>query len=305
MCFWKKKLTKWLTDQELLEIPFDNSDKFILFSDVHRGVNDWSDDFAHNESLYFYALGKYLDEGYTCIELGDSDELWENRKFDEIRYQHRHIFWKLKEFHDKNRYHMIYGNHDMVRGRSGYVKRTLHTFLKRTDEHFEDKYLKKVNDNRYEFFKDFKVHQAIRLKYKPDNKILLLIHGHQADWFNNYLWMVSRFFVRYFWKFLQNLGFKDPTSPAKNHKKAKNLDKKLSEWNEKNDCRLIAGHTHNPRLLKESKYINTGCCVHPRCITGIKIENGRLNLIKWRVTITKDSNTLCIAEEYLVNDIAI
>jgi predicted phosphodiesterase len=305
MYFWKKKLKKWLTDDRILEIPFDNKDKFILFSDLHRGVNDWSDDFAHNESLYFHALGQYLEDGFTCIELGDSDELWENRKFDDIRYQHRHIFWRLKEFHDVKRYHMIYGNHDNVRKRAYKVRKTLHYFRKRSDEYFEKKYLKNAQGDLLELFKDFKAHEAIRLRYKPKNKILLLIHGHQADWFTYHFWWIARFFVRYVWKFLQNIGIKDQTSPAKNHKKAEKLDKKLAKWNEDKECRLIAGHTHNPRLLKDSNYVNTGCCVHPRCITGIKIENGTLNMVKWWITTQDNSNALCVEEEYLVKGVAI
>jgi hypothetical protein len=305
MCFWKKKLKKFLSDDRVLEIAFDNRGKFILFSDIHRGVNDWSDDFAHNEKLYFYALSQYFKEDFTCIELGDSDELWENRKFDEIRYQHRHIFWQLKKFYDKNRYFMIFGNHDIVRKRLSTVRKTLYDFKKRDDEHFDETYRKTAKDDIFELFNDLKVHKAIRLRYVPENKILLLIHGHQADWFANYFWWLARFFVRYIWKWLQNKGFRDPTSPAKNHKKARKIDKKLEEWNKTNECRLIAGHTHNPRLQKDSRYVNTGSCVHPRCITGIKIENGKLNLIKFWLTVKNNTNVLCIEEEYLVKDMAI
>jgi hypothetical protein len=38
------------------KITFDNSDKFILFSDCHRGDGSWADDFAHNENVFFHAL---------------------------------------------------------------------------------------------------------------------------------------------------------------------------------------------------------------------------------------------------------
>ena len=62
-------------------VDFDDSSKFILFSDCHRGDNSWADDFAHNEKLFFHALSYYYNEGFTYIEIGDGDELWENKKF--------------------------------------------------------------------------------------------------------------------------------------------------------------------------------------------------------------------------------
>lgn len=307
MSSWQKKLKQLLTDSSIPEIAFDKKGKFILFSDIHRGVNDWSDDFANNENLYFHALGIYLKSGFTCIELGDCDELWENRDFDEIRYQHRHIFWRLKEFYDKNRYYMIYGNHDIVRKNPDIVRKTLYTFRKRHDEHFDDDIMKQARNDMLDLFKGIKVTEGVRLRYTPSNKTLLLIHGHQPDTISNSFWRLARFFVRYFWKWLQNCGIKDPTSPAKNHKKAEAIDKKLKKWIDIEDssCRLISGHTHKPRLLNDCRYANTGSCVHPRCITGIKIENGTLNLIKWTVAVQKNTNALYIKEEYLVKGIPI
>src|SRR5215218_9843463 len=98
-------------------IPFDDSSKFILFSDCHRGDNGWADDFAHNQVLFFRALDSYFAEGFTYIELGDGDELWENRDFDEIRSQHDHIFWQMQLFYtaDPCRLGLIWGKHDIVR----------------------------------------------------------------------------------------------------------------------------------------------------------------------------------------------
>ena len=64
-----RRLTELLATAPV--IPFDNSDRFILFSDCHRGDNSWADDFAHNQGLHFHALQHYLEQGYTYIELGD------------------------------------------------------------------------------------------------------------------------------------------------------------------------------------------------------------------------------------------
>ena len=50
---------------------------------------------------------------------------------------------------------------------------------------------------------------------------------------------------------------------------------------------MLAGHTHRPLLPKpgEGFYLNDGSCVHPRCITAIELENGKLTLVKWSVMV--------------------
>ena len=50
--------------------------KFIIFSDQHKGNRDWADDFTNNETNYLAALNYYHDLGYNYINLGDAEELW-------------------------------------------------------------------------------------------------------------------------------------------------------------------------------------------------------------------------------------
>ena len=69
-------------------------------SDMHRGDGTGSDDFAHNSLIFKCALDYYLDRVFTYIELGDAEELWENRAFDQIYITHTSIYDKLKGFHD-------------------------------------------------------------------------------------------------------------------------------------------------------------------------------------------------------------
>ena len=45
-------------------IPFDDTSKFILFSDCHRGDNSFADDFANNRNIYFHALKHYYNQGF-------------------------------------------------------------------------------------------------------------------------------------------------------------------------------------------------------------------------------------------------
>ena len=88
-----KRLTQVFKSSK--EIPFDDTSKFIFFSDCHRGDNSWADDFAQNQNLFFHALNQYYDQGFTYIEIGDGDELWENKNFGDIRRAYDNIFFEI------------------------------------------------------------------------------------------------------------------------------------------------------------------------------------------------------------------
>ena len=75
------RLTAVLTEARKQPIPFDDTSKLIFFSDCHRGDNSWADEFARNQSLYFFALKNYYDQGFTYIEIGDGDDLYKNKHF--------------------------------------------------------------------------------------------------------------------------------------------------------------------------------------------------------------------------------
>jgi len=90
--------------------------KYIVFSDCHRGDGSPADEFARNSLAYKCALEYYLDEGYTYIELGDAEELWENDNFEQIYITHTSVYDLLQRFHDpdpaRTRYLKVWGNHD-------------------------------------------------------------------------------------------------------------------------------------------------------------------------------------------------
>ncbi|MFT5242124.1 MAG: hypothetical protein ACJA1H_000703 [Glaciecola sp.] len=69
----KKRLDRAYTNAKV--VNFDDSSKFILFSDCHRGDNSFADDFSKNRNIYFHALKHYYPEGFSYAELGDVDEL--------------------------------------------------------------------------------------------------------------------------------------------------------------------------------------------------------------------------------------
>ncbi|WP_353780099.1 serine/threonine protein phosphatase [Winogradskyella sp. 3972H.M.0a.05] len=270
--------------QNAKRVNFNDHSKFILFSDCHRGDNSFADDFANNRNIYFHALSHYYNSGFDYCELGDGDELWENISFNAILDAHKNVYMLMKQFHEEGRLHMIWGNHDMVYRDPEYVEKHLSTY-------FDEKIGEDV-----ELFCDLQYHEAIVLRHTETEQELFLAHGHQADWWNYLFWKWSRFMVRVLWKPLQILGIADPTSPAKNYKNLIKVEKRLKKWIRENDNILtIVGHTHRPRFPKtnEIALFNDGSCVHPRSITGIEIEEGKISLIKWQVA-TKEDGTLQI-----------
>ncbi|WP_298487330.1 metallophosphoesterase [uncultured Maribacter sp.] len=276
------RLTKAYKNAKI--VPFDDSSKFILFSDCHRGDNSFADDFANNRNIYYHALSHYYREGFNYCELGDGDELWENMHFKSIFEAHKSIFKLLKKFHLTNRLHMIWGNHDMVYKDPEYVKKHLSSYFEPIDA--EDK----------ELFKDIVYNEAVVLKHKETNQEIFLTHGHQADWWNYIFWRWGRFLVRVLWKPLQIWGIADPTSPAKNYTELIKVEKRIKKWILKNNLKItVVGHTHRPRFPEpgDIPFFNDGSCVHPRSITGIEIENGKIVLIKWQIA-TKEDGTLQI-----------
>ncbi len=260
------------------QIPFDDSSKIVLMSDCHRGDGNWGDNFLGNQNLFFGALEFYYKKGFTYIELGDGDELWENRKINRIISIHSDAFWIMSKFYREGRFYMLYGNHDEVKKYKNFSKNNLRSFYSES--------IKK----RVAFFPNLKIREGLILKYKGSDNLIFLTHGHQVDFLNYNLWKLSRFLVRYLWRPLELTGVRDPTSAAENHIRKDKLEKKLMEWTKKQKHILIAGHTHRPVFpqVNEPFYFNDGCCVHPRCITAIEIENGAITLVKWTVATRKD-----------------
>lgn len=257
-------------------------------SDCHRGNGSWGDNFSNNQNLYFAALNYYYENGYTYIELGDGDELWENRNIDDIMNAHSDVYWLMSLFYKDNRLIMLYGNHDIVKKDQRFTQTKCNSF-----------YCESV-DSHMALFPGIKIPEGILLQYRNTNNKLFLTHGHQGDVLNDKLWKLSRFLVRYLWRPLELLGIKDPTSAAKNNEKKNTVEKKLIDWSKDQNQLLICGHTHRPVFPKvgEPLYFNDGSCVHPRCITGIEIRNGTISLVKWAL-MTKPDRTLYVGRELL------
>lgn len=243
-------------------LPLHFSSKYVIISDCHRGDGSSNDNFLKNQTLYLAALRHYYQNAFTYIELGDGDELWENRHMEQIIEVHNDLFQLLSLFNRQNRLYMLYGNHDIVKRK------------------------KKCSSLMPEFtFYEGLVLTPCRPTYTSTPALstkLFLTHGHQADLFNSTLWPLSRFLVRYIWKPLERFGITDPTSAAKNYSRKQKTEYRLQNFARKNNLLLIAGHTHRPYLLPDDfSYANSGSCVHPFGITCLEIEQFRISLVKW------------------------
>lgn len=276
-----------------LRLPLNNCTKYVLISDCHRGIGTSNDNFLKNQNLYFAALKHYYQSGFTYIELGDGDELWENRSLKQIIEIHSNVFWLLSRFREQNRLYLLYGNHDMVKKKQRHVEKCCCTYpcclgINPGWEH-------------QELLPGIQFYESIILEDCASSGAmdLYLTHGHQADLFNSTLWRVSRFLVRYLWKPLEHYGVLDPTSAAKNYTRKEKTERRLHKWAQQEHHILIAGHTHRPAANEEDVYYyNSGSCVHPRCITCLEIEARRITLVKWTLN-TRPDRSLYVAREVL------
>lgn len=268
-------------------LPLNTYSRYVIISDCHRGNGSANDNFLKNENLYLTAMQHYYLHGFVCIELGDGDELWETRNMREIIEVHNSTFQLLSRFYSQNRLYMIYGNHDMEKKTPGYSSKVYSAYFCRDTQCMQP------------LFPDMVFYEGIILENSRTGLSLYLTHGHQVSLLNSSFWKLGRFLVRYFWKPLEHFGVSDPTSAAKNNICKDKTEKRLISYSESTGRQLITGHTHRPRLVPSSpSYINTGCCVHPDCITCLEIESGTILLVKWYFSVKKD-RTLYVAREVL------
>lgn len=287
-----KRLSSVLSSSS--KIPFDNYSRFIIMSDCHRGDGGYSDNFSNNQNIFFAALQYYYERDFTYIELGDGDELWESRKVDIIVNSHSDAFWLMSQFYREGRFHMLYGNHDIVKRDPKFSKTKCKSF-----------FCDSTNSN-LPLFPNIKISEGLILDYKNAPFQIFLTHGHQADILNDKFWRLSRFMVRYLWRPLELIGIRDPTSTANNTDRKSMVELRLSEWSKRNNQMIITGHTHRPVFPQpgEVLYFNDGSCVHPRCITAIEIANGSISLIKWAI-MTRYDRSLYVGREVLEGPIQI
>lgn len=251
------RLTKLYEETE--HVFYDRDDRYVVMSDCHRGIGDSGDNFLKNRNIFLAALRYYNQKKFTYVELGDGDELWENKEMKDIIQVHREVYEMMEKFYKEGRLYMLYGNHD-------------------------------IQKRKEMLFPGLKVKEGVVLEECGTGRRIFLVHGHQGDLFNDALWRVNRFLVRYVWRKLELLGFENPMSTSGNGKKKTKVEQRLKQWADDNHQIMIAGHTHRTKFSADARsfYFNDGSCVGPHSVTAIEIEDGMLRLVEWGVMTKKD-----------------
>jgi UDP-2,3-diacylglucosamine pyrophosphatase LpxH len=313
----KERVHAELTDlyAKILEEPgkkgphleIGDRDKYVILSDQHKGARDHADDFALAERNYLAALKYYSEENYTYINLGDSEELWENLLETIIKYN-KETFAAEKEFLKRKAFYKIFGNHDL---------------------YWDNDPLASFNLNRI-YGEKVKIYEGavLRAHVNGTNLNFFLTHGHQGDMQSDGNWF-SKWFVSTIWAPFQAYLMINPNTPAYDDQLKSDHNRLMYEWSsmQKNTI-LITGHTHQPifaslthlervyrqlsiarekhdeegiaRLEKElnarirkgdtppdfstykPNYFNSGCCCFDDGdITAIEITGEKISLIKW------------------------
>jgi UDP-2,3-diacylglucosamine pyrophosphatase LpxH len=250
-------------------IPFDDSARFVFFSDCHRGDKSPADAFAANSALFVHALAYYESQGFAYVEVGDGDELWKNRRIDVVQRAHGPVFELLHRLHSKGRLHLIVGNHDIQSG---------------DGQRLEKGGLVAV--------------EGLRLRHVKTGRDILVTHGHQADLCSDTLSPLSRILVRNVWRSLQLLGVGRgspqalaaegvPFSPSSTtgwlcHKRER-IERRIQTWLRQRRQMMICGHTHRARLPDDADtpYFNCGSCTSQGYMTGLELVDGCLSLVRW------------------------
>jgi len=267
------------------ELAFNDSSKFIFFSDCHRGDNSAADEFAPNQPLFLHALTQYFEQGYSYIEVGDGDELMKNKSFEVIRRAHQAVFDLMRRFHEAGRLYMVYGNHDLVRRNPEVVARTLHQYFDEARKRIEP------------LFAGIEVYEGLRLHHAPSNQSFLVVHGHQGDLIDETLHRAGKFLVRHVWRRMQQSGIQKPgvwysawrgrnskggdTCGVNLHLRA--FEQRLAAWARSQGLPLITGHSHRPIFAPsvDTPVFNCGSCVQRDQISGLEVSDGTISLVNW------------------------
>jgi len=300
-----------------LTVNLKPGDKFIVFSDQHRGAKNGADDFMLAEPNYLAALDFYFQNKFSFISLGDCEELWENT-LAAVKKNNLECFESEQRFILQNRFYKLFGNHDLYWD----------------NDPLAGWQLKKIYGQEVNVYEGIIIKPASTPNEHPadsmDSEFLIfLTHGHQGDTISDGNWF-SKFFIAMIWAPLQAYLKINPNTPAYDIKLKTEHNRLMYEWSAmESNLVLITGHTHQPvfeslthpeRLQRElnkariqqdvqkiheiesaieqnlkiklnnstdfdsikPSYFNSGCCCFSDGdITGIEITSEKIALIKW------------------------
>ena len=257
---------------------FDETTKYVFFSDHHRGDGSLADEFTRNRNIFQYAIDYYYKNGYTYVEAGDGDELWEYPDYRHVKNAHPEVFDSIKKFYDDDRFILMFGNHNIYLKNPEYVEKHYYTNYDEYTETF------------FDYLKGIKPIEALLLKNTHTGQEILTVHGHQGDAPNDQFWFLTMLSLKYFWRFLHAFGIRNPSSPVKNINRRHKIEKNYSKWIAENKMMLICGHTHRFKYPKKNQlpYFNIGCCVYPTIITAIELNGEEIALVRWKIKSNKE-----------------
>ena len=307
---------------EIIPVDLPNS-RIIILSDQHKGAGDMADDFRLSKKNYEAALDYYYQQGYTLMNLGDCEELWENTEAEAVEHN-RDVLVLEARFLAANRYYRVFGNHDL-QWKFAFPRNL---------------YLKPV------FGDKLSVCEGILLQfgYKEKQFHFLLTHGHQGDKRSDGN-AFSTWFVAAIWTPIQRYLEISVNTISDSYELVDRHNQIMYEWSA--TCQnlvLVSGHTHKPvfasmdhidrlkkslvhaqeagqqeemdRIGEELKrreaeyagkkitktmavpsYFNSGCCCFSDGdITGIEIAGGEIRLVKWEQENDKSQPTRKVLE---------
>jgi predicted phosphodiesterase len=230
-----------------LVIPFEyRTGKFIIFSDQHKGRRNGADDFALAEANYLAALQHYYEQGFYFINLGDSEELWENNLW-QIKKKNKAGFEAEKRYLEHGRSIKIFGNHDLFWDNDPLAGWHLKNIYGDKVKVYEGVVLKTAMcDNEWPVTEKPAAEQQMSIPTNNSSMTIFLTHGHQGDASSDGNWF-SKFFVAKVWAPLQALLRINPNTPAYDAEKKTLHNHIMYEWSaEQKDLLLVTGHTHQP-----------------------------------------------------------
>jgi len=221
-----RDLDRAYDEAEVLDLDLD-AERWVIFSDHHRGARDAADDFRRCERAYCAALGSYMESGFTLLAAGDVEELWECTPEESVG-AYADVLALEAEFHAAGRLHRLFGNHD---------------------DHWRHE--REVEKHLHARFPGLRVLEALRLRLLrggEDVGEIFAAHGHQGTLGSQRLAWLSRLVLRFVWRPLQRrIGFGSVT-PADDWDLRREHDSAMFDWARKHVSRpvLITGHTHRP-----------------------------------------------------------
>jgi UDP-2,3-diacylglucosamine pyrophosphatase LpxH len=199
--------------------------RYIIFSDLHKGRRTRADEFRFCEATYLAALDHYFKTGYTLVVLGDAEELWEEPDIGAVMRANADVLESEARFHPQ-RYVRVEGNHDNAWRNEQFVRQFLDPI-----------------------FPGIQVRREFLLQVPLEGGRIgdiLMVHGHQGTLDGDIFDFIPPELLPLYRDF-QNITDLGHNSPSQDACLRGMQDAFLYRWaSAHKDLILVAGHTHRP-----------------------------------------------------------